>query len=73
MSIEGEDIKDVIKLKYLEAMISADGLCDEQIEQQVRAAVKVVGALRKEVLERRERTKIRVFKAMVVPTLIYEC
>ena len=30
LSIEGEDVK---KLKYLVAMISADGMCDEEIEQ----------------------------------------
>ena len=57
-------------------MISADGMCDEEIEQRVEAAAKVVCAMRKEVLERRElqkRTKMRVFNAMVVPTLIYGC
>ena len=57
-------------------MISADGRCDEEIEQRVGAAAKVVGAMRKEVLERREllkKTKLRVFNAMVVPTLTYGC
>ena len=55
-------------------MISADGMCDEEIEQRVGTAAKVVGAMRKEVLERREllkKTKLRVFNAMVVPTLTY--
>ena len=52
-------------------MISADGMCDEEIEQRVGAAAKVVGAMRKEVLQK--RTKMRVFNAMVVPTLIYGC
>ena len=42
LSIEGEDVK---KLKYLGAMISADGMCDEEIEQRVEAAAKVVGAM----------------------------
>ena len=76
LNIEGEDIETVKKLKYLGAMISSDGLCDEEIEQRVGAAAKVVGAMRKEVLERREllkKTKLRVFNAMVVPTLIYGC
>ena len=31
-------------------MIYADGKCDEEIEQHVGAAAKVVGAMRKEVL-----------------------
>ena len=30
----------------------ADGVCDKEIEQQVGAAAKVMGAMRKEVLER---------------------
>ena len=76
LNIEGEDIETVKKLKYLGVMVSSDGLCDEEIEQHVGAAAKVVGAMRKEVLERREllkKTKLRVFNAMVVPTLIYGC
>ena len=76
LNVEGEDIETVKKLKYLGVMVSSDGLCDEEIEQRVGAAAKVVGAMRKEVLERREllkKTKLRVFNAMVVPTLIYGC
>ena len=47
LSIECEDIEDVKKLKYLGAIISADGMCDEEIEQQVGVTPKVVGAMRK--------------------------
>ena len=74
--LEGEDTEDVKKLKNLGAMINADGMCNEEIEQQVGAAANAVGAMRKEVLERRElqkRSKMRVFNTMVVPTLIYGC
>ena len=42
----------------------------------IGAAARVVGAMRKEVLERRElqkTTKMRVFNAMVMPTLLYGC
>ena len=52
LSIEGEDIEDVKKLKYLGVVISADGVCDEEIEQRVGVAANVMGAMRKEVLER---------------------
>ena len=57
-------------------MINADGMYNEEIEQQAGATANAVGAMRKEVLERRElqkRTKMRVFNTMVVPTLIYGC
>ena len=48
----------------------------KKIENRIGAAVKVIGAMRSEVLERRELsrgTKLRVFNAMVVPTLLYGC
>ena len=43
-------------------MISGDGGCDDEIEQRIGAAVRVVGAVRKEVLERTElqEPKMRV-------------
>ena len=50
LSMEGEDIEDVKKLKHLRAMISADEMSDGEIEQKVGAAAKVVGAMKKEVL-----------------------
>ena len=59
--IDGADVEDVKKLKYLGATISGDGMCDQEIER-VGAAAKVVGAMRKEVLESLElqrRTKMR--------------
>ena len=55
-------------------MISGDGGCDDVIEQRIGAAARVVGAMRKEVLDRRElqkKTKMRVFNAMVVPTTLW--
>ena len=76
LSIEGEDIEVVKKLKYLGVVISADGVCDKETEQQVGAAAKVMGVMRKEVLERQElqkKTKMRVFSAMVVLTILYGC
>ena len=68
LSIKGEDIEHVKKLRHLGAVINADGKRDEEVEQCVKATAKVVGAMRKEVLERRElmrKTMLQVFNAMV--------
>ena len=40
------------------------------------AATRVIGAMRKELLERRElkkEMKLQIYNAMVVPTLLYGC
>ena len=74
VTIDGEKIEEVQSLKYRGSSIRADGLSEEDIEQRIGAAMRVVGAMTKEVLERRElkkETKLRVFNAMVVPTLLY--
>ena len=47
---------------------------EHNIEHRVGAAARVIGAMRKEVLERRElkkATKMRVYNAMVIPTMLY--
>ena len=72
-SVCGE-IEQVRNMKYLGAILSADGTCEEEIEQRVGAAVRVIGAMRKEVLERKElkkATKMRVYNAIVLPTMLY--
>ena len=71
-SVDGEEVAEVDKLKYLGVLISGDGV----IEQRISAASRVVGAMRKEVLERRElqkKTKMWVFNAKVMPTLLHGC
>ena len=57
ISVDGEEVEEVNKLKYLGVMISGDGRCDDEIEQRIGAAARVAGAMRKEVLERRELQK----------------
>ena len=76
ISVKGEKIEEVKTMKYLVALFNEEGSCEEEIENRIGAAAKVIGAMRSEVLERIElskRTKLRVFNAMVVPTLLYGC
>ena len=70
ISVEGEEVEEVEKLKYLGVTISGAGGCDDETEQRIGAAARVVGAMRKEVWERRElqkETKMRVYNAMGCP------
>ena len=43
ISVEGEEVEEVGKLKYLEVTIGRDGGCDDEIEQRTGAAARVVG------------------------------
>ena len=52
----GEEVEEVEKLKYLGVTISRDGGCDDEIEQRIGAAARVVGAMRKEVYTGEKRT-----------------
>ena len=55
-------------------MISGDGGCDDEIGQRIGAAARVVGAMQKEVLDRRElqkKARMRLFNAIVISTLLY--
>ena len=72
--VDGKEIEQVQNMKYLGAILSADGTCEEEIEHRVGAAARMIGAMRKEVLKRRElkkATKMRVYNAMVIPTMLY--
>ena len=55
--MDREEVEEVEKLKHLGVTISAthgDGESNDEIEQRIGAAVRVMGATRKEVLERRK-------------------
>ena len=65
-------LESVEVVKYLWVMISGD----DRMEQEVRIenAARVIGALNEPVCKRKElsrRTKLRVYNAIVVPTLTY--
>ena len=68
------EVEGVQTAKYLGVMFNEEGSCDHEIENRIGAAARMVGALRSEVIERKElskATKLRVINAMVVPTLLY--
>ena len=61
-------------VKYLGVMISGDGRSEEEIRSRIGKAARVIGVLNEPVWKRKElsrRTKLRVYNAIVVPTLVY--
>ena len=62
-------------VKYLGGMISEDGRMEEEVRSRIGKAARVIGVLNEPVWKRKElsrRTKLRVYNAIVVPTLMYE-
>ena len=60
--------------EYLGVMISGDGRMEEEIRSRIGKAARVIGVLNEPVWKRKKlsrRTKLRVYNAIVVPTLMY--
>lgn len=67
-------LESVEVVKYLGVMISGDGRMEEEIRSRIGKAARVIGALNEPVWRQKElsrRTKLRVYNAIVVPTLMY--
>ena len=67
-------LESVEVVKYLGVMISGDGRMEEKIRSRIGNAARVIGVLNEPVWKRKElssRTKLRVYNAIVVPTLMY--
>ena len=76
VEVNGQEVEQVEVMKYLGVMISSDGSMDREVEQRIGAASKMIGAIGRTVLGRKELTKdtkVRVVNAMVIPTLTYGC
>ena len=74
--VNGVEIENVKTMKYLGAMLEEERSCEAEVDHRIGAASKVIGALREEVINRRElskSTKLRVINATVMPTLLYAC
>lgn len=52
-----EKIEEMKTMKYLGTLFNAEGSCDEKIENRIGAVSKANGAIRSEVLKRRELIK----------------
>ena len=68
IAVNGVEIENVKTMKYLGAMLEEEGSCEAEVDHRIGAASKVIGALRKEVINRRElnkSTKLRVINSIV--------
>ena len=76
VEVNGQEVEQVEVMKYLGVMISSDGSMDSEVEQRIGMASKMIGAIGRTVLGKKELTKgtnVRVVNAMVIPTLTYGC
>ena len=70
VEVNGQEVEQVEVMKYLGVMISSDGSMDSEVEQRIGMASKMIGAIGRTVLGRKELTKgtkVRVVNAMVIP------
>ena len=76
VEVNGQEVEQVEVMTYLGVMISSDGSMDSEVEQRIGVASKMIGAIGRTVLGRKELmkgTKVRVVNAMVILTLTYGC
>ena len=72
--VDDVEVEAMQTTKYLGAMFNVKASCDDEIENRIGIATRMVGTLKRQVIERKElskATKLRVINAIVVPTLLY--
>ena len=52
--VDGVEVEGVQTAKYFGAMFNEEGSCDHEIENRIGSAARMVGALRSEIIERKE-------------------
>lgn len=76
ISVEGEVLNVVDKFTYLGSTLSRCVTIDDEVDARIAKASSAFGRLRETVWEKRgirRSTKLRVYKAVVLPTLLYAC
>ena len=76
ITVNGVEIDNVKTMKYLGATLDEEGSCEAEVDHRIGAASKVIRAMRKKIIDRRELSKaakFRVINATVMPTLLYAC
>ncbi len=74
--IGDEQLEQVDIMKYLGVMISGDGSMQQEVEERVGCASRVIGGLNQAIPGRRElskQTKLKVVNATVMRVLLYGC
>ena len=57
VSVKGEEIEEVEVMKYPRAMLNEDGSCEVEVESRIGLTCRTIGALRKEVVDRKELSR----------------
>ena len=76
INIEGETLANTNCFKYLGSIISSDGTLDKEIDARISKASQALGRLKHKILKQhniRLQTKLKVYKAVVLPSLLYGC
>ena len=76
VEVEGVQIEQARETVYLGVRLSENGGMESELERRIGMAATTVGALREPVFGNKglsKEAKLRVFNAVVVPTLVYGC
>ena len=76
ITVDGETLKNVNKFAYLGSTMSKSVSIDDEVDARIAKASTAFGRLRSSTWERRGiklSTKLKVYKAVVLPSLLYAC